>query len=252
MRVDQTTFTDAMLNPDHEVPQGLIDPDGRSAGKRFNVYRNNVAVSLTEALITAFPSIHRTLGDENFRILSGVYLRKYPPTSPLIMFYGGDMPAFLADFEPVKDLEYLPDLARIDLARRQSYHAADEPAIDPQILQHLTPDALMQSRFRIASATHAMSSPWPIFSLWRKAMENTEYTETQPEDVLIARPEFDPLVILLPRGGARLIAALQNNQTIGDAAELAAALTENFDLTSTLSAMLSGGVITGLTERDNG
>lgn len=252
MRVDQSAFTDAMLNPDHDVPDGLVDPEGRSAGKRFNVYRNNVAVSLTEALITAFPSLYRILGDDNFRLLSGVYLRQHPPSSPLIMFYGEEMPVFLAGFKPVKQIEYLPDLARIDLARRRSYHAADAAAISPKKLQDLSPEMLMQAHFTIAPATHVLSSPWPIFSLWRAAMEGGSQPDTRPEEILIARPELDPVVILLPTGGARFIEALRDGESFGQAAENAAEATDNFDLTSTLSAMLSGGVITGLTQGDDG
>lgn len=252
MRVDQTTFTRAMLDPTRDVPDGLVDPEGRSAGKRFNVYRNNVAVSLTEALISAFPSIHRTVGDKFFRAMAGVYLRKHPPTTPLMMFYGAEMPAFLAAFEPVQKLGYLPDLSRIDLARRQSYHAADSTAIDPAVLQSTAPDVLMNSQMTIAPSAQVVHSQWPIFSLWRTAMEGAEKPDMAAQDVLIARPEFDPVILLLPQGGAGFVTALQDGHTFGDAAAAAAAQHENFDLTTTLSSMLTGGVITGLTEGDDG
>ena len=63
MTVGQESFTEALLTPEHPVPDGLIDPAGRPAGKRFDVYRNNVAVSLTGALETAFPVIRKLVGD---------------------------------------------------------------------------------------------------------------------------------------------------------------------------------------------
>ena len=49
MTVPQDDFVAALLRPDADVPLGLSDPEGRPAGKRFNVYRNNVAVSLKDA-----------------------------------------------------------------------------------------------------------------------------------------------------------------------------------------------------------
>ncbi len=253
MKVDQTDFTTAMLDPARGVPDGLIDPQGRSAGKRFNVYRNNVAVSLTEALITAFPSLCRMLGDEHFRTLASVYLRRHPPKSPLMMFYGEDMPDFLTDFEPLAGLEYLPGLSRVDLARRHSYHAADSTPVNPQALQDMPPGALMQSRLRIAPSARVLASRWPIFSLWRRAMEGgAEPPEMQPEEVLIARPEFDPLVMRLPEGGAAFIEALQSGRNFSASVDAATGVSANFDLAATLGAMLSVGAITKITEGDDG
>ena len=51
---DQSAFAAALMDPTQPAPEGLRDPFGGPAGKRFDVYRNNVAVSLTEALETGF------------------------------------------------------------------------------------------------------------------------------------------------------------------------------------------------------
>ena len=75
MSVGQTDFQAALLDADLPVPPGLSDGQGNAAGKRFAVYRNNVAVSLTEALITAFPSIYTLVGDQFFRAMAGSFLR---------------------------------------------------------------------------------------------------------------------------------------------------------------------------------
>ena len=62
MSVTQTEFRSAILDPDVARPAGLVDGQGRAAGRRFDVYRNNVAVSLSEALETAFPVIAKLVG----------------------------------------------------------------------------------------------------------------------------------------------------------------------------------------------
>ena len=67
MTVSQTTFQAAMLDPAAPVPTGLVNPDGAAASKRFDVYRNNVAVSLSDALEAAFPVVRKLVGDEFFR-----------------------------------------------------------------------------------------------------------------------------------------------------------------------------------------
>src|SRR6056297_4262947 len=100
MIVDQSTFRAALLDAEATRPDGLTDGAGAPAGRRFDVYRNNVAVSLADALEAAFPVIAKLVGTRNFRLLAGAFLRSHPPQSPLMMFYGAEMPTFLSTFGP--------------------------------------------------------------------------------------------------------------------------------------------------------
>ena len=212
MTVAQDHFTSALFDPEQPVPSGLSDPEGRSAGKRFDVYRNNVAVSLTEALETAFPVVRKLVGEQNFKTLAGVFLRKHPPTSPLMMFYGGELPACLQGFEPTSKIGYLPDVARLELALRESYHAADADPIDPAALQALPPDQWMSARLALTPSARLIRSPWPIHAIWRF---NTEPDAPKPamaaEDVIVLRQDLDPAPHLLTPGGGACVAALLVN-----------------------------------------
>lgn len=246
MSVGQTNFTQAIFDPDMDVPAGLIDPQGRAAGKRFSVYRNNVAVSLSEALETAFPVIRKLVGDDFFKAMAGVYLRQHPPSTPLMMFYGAEMPVFLQGFEPAADLGYLPDMARLELAMRQSYHGADAPAINPDLLQSMPPDRLMAARMTLAPATQLVQSPWPIHAIWLANMQDdAPKPQMQPQDVLITRPEFDPIPVALPSGGAAFVHAIAQGQTFADSIGAAG---EGFDLTAMLGILLSGSAITHISD----
>ncbi len=245
MTVDQTSFREAVLSPEAARPAGLSDGQGRAAGRRFDVYRNNVAVSLTEALEAAFPVIRKLVGEDNFRLLAGAFLRQHPPSSPLMMFYGTEMPAFLTGFEPTANLGYLPDVARLELALRESYHAADADPIDPNDLQTMDPDALMASRFRLAPAIRLIRSPWPLDAVWRFNMEaDAPKPAMQAEDVLVARPELDPYPSLLPAGGGAFVAALLDGKTLADALAAATAETETFDLSAALAILIGTHALT--------
>ncbi len=248
MTTAQTEFVRALLDLGTQVPTGLIDPAGRPARKRFDVYRNNVVVSLTDALETGFPVLQKLLGEANFRGLAGLFLRRHPPQSPLLMHYGAPMPAFLENFGPLKHLPYLADVARLELALRASYHAADADPIDPAALGALSPEALTASRLRLAPAVRVISSPWPIFGIWRRnTEEDAPKPEIRPEDVLVARPEFDPFPVLLPPGGAAFVAALVEGLSVGAALD-AGACHEGFDLGAVLSALIATGAITRIEE----
>ena len=237
--MSQTDFRAALLDPDLPAPNGLTDPQGRPAGRRFDVYRNNVSVSLTEALRTAFPVIRQLVGDEFFSAMAAVFLRAHPPQSPLMMFYGAEMPEFLATFEPVSHLGYLPDIARLELALRHSYHAADATPVPTAALETLPPDQFVASRLEFVPAIRLIRSKWPVHAIWQANTRGGPKPVPQAEDVLIARPEFDPDPMLLPQGAGDFIAALMDGQTVGDALEAAG----QFDLTATLGLLIRCGAL---------
>ena len=249
MSVNQTDFTRAVLDPTLAAPLGLVNPDGAPATKRFDVYRNNVAVSLTEALQTAFPVINKLLGEENFKAIAGVYLRQHPPSSALMMFYGAEMPGFLVGFEPLQHLPYLADVARLELAMRHCYHAADADPIAPESLQSMPADRLMAARLVFAPAVQLIRSRWPVHGIWRMNMETgAPKPGAGGENVLLTRPEFDPQLTTLPPGGGTFVARLMEGERFASALDAATAQVPEFDLTQTLAALFAGAAIIRLHE----
>lgn len=245
--MSQTEFRAALLDPERPAPAGLTDPQGRPAGRRFDVYRNNVTVSLTEALRQAFPVIRKLVGEEFFTAMAREHLRAHPPTSPLMMHYGRDMPVFLENFPPVQHLGYLPDIARLELALRESYHAADAATVPGEALQSLSPDALLASRLALAPSLRLIRSRWPVHAIWSANMRGTDAPKAvTAEDVLIARPDYDPGPHRLPDGAAPFIAALMTGATVAEALDAGA----EFDLTATLGLLLSTRAITAIKPGD--
>ncbi|MGO7609263.1 DNA-binding domain-containing protein, partial [Rhizobium ruizarguesonis] len=81
-------FSPALIYPDAETPLCVVGPNGKGAVKRYNFYRNNVTVSLIDALVVIFPSVQRLTGTDFFRAMARFHLRATPPTSPLLFEYG--------------------------------------------------------------------------------------------------------------------------------------------------------------------
>ena len=249
--VPQSLFREALLDPAHNVPAGLSDAAGQPAGARFNVYRNNVVVSLVEALHTGFPVLATLLGKENMDGLAGLFVRAHPPTSPVMVFYGAALPDFLATLPQLSHLGYLPDVARLELALRRSYHAADGDPISSERLAELAPQDLLAAQVSLAPSVRVLRSAWPIHDIWRF---NTEDDAPKPtpgaQDVLITRAEFDPLLHLLPPGAAAWITVLGQGETIGAALEAAAREAPDFDMTTPLTLLLAGNAIISLENKD--
>ena len=242
--ISQSTFHAGLLDPSVAVPDGLTDGQNRPAGRRYGVYRNNVTVSLRDALAEGFPSIVSLIGRENFDHVARAYLRNTPPTSPLMMHYGAGLPGFLETVDQLSHLPYLADVARIDVAMRQSYHAADGTGIDPAALQAFDEDTLLQTRFSFAPSMILLRSQWPAGAIWHFAMRGGDKPQGAAQDVLILRAEYDPIPVVLGIGAADVLTALQSGTLFGAALEAAP---EDFDLGTLLNLLLSHNAITALT-----
>ncbi|SIS68117.1 hypothetical protein SAMN05421759_102321 [Roseivivax lentus] len=230
-------FRAGLLDARLPVPPGLTDGQGRPAGRRYAVYRNNVAVTLTEAIITGFPAIASLLGADNMQRVAGAFIRQEQPRTPILSQYGAGFPAFLAEQDQLSHLPYLADVARIDLAMRLSYHAADHTPLNPAILAQPDEATLMATRLSRAPSLETVSSRWPACSIWRYAMGRTaDKPAGEAEDVAILRAEFDPVPVVLPTGGQRFLDALRADATLGDAI---AAAGDGFDVAATLTLLLS-------------
>lgn len=245
MTAPQSGFRDAILDAARVPPAGLIAPGGRPAGRRFDVYRNNVIVGLMDALEAAFPVLRKAIGPGTFRNLARLHAAAHPPLSPLMMHYGAEMPGFLERFEPLAHLPYLADVARLELAIRASYHSGDAVALPLDHVQTLEPDRLMASRLTLAPAVRFLTSDWPIASIWTFNMsDNAPAPAARAEEVLIARPGYDPAPHVLPPGGAAFLGALAEGLTLADASEHVA----DDDLGALFAVCFSNGVFTDLRE----
>ena len=243
MTVLQSTFTAGLLDPARPVPPGLSDGSGRPAGKRYDVYRNNVVASLSDAMETAFPVIRKLVGDDFFRAMAGLYVRAHPPTSRLMMHYGAEFPAFLAGFPPAQSLPYLPDVARLELALRHAYHAADAAPLAPTALAEIPPERLGDTRLAFAPAVRLIASPYPVHSIWRANTQDGPVPQPRPEAALIARPGLDPTVNLIAPHSLPVLQALLAGATLGDAIDHAG---DGFDFSALLTLLLTNGAITAL------
>lgn len=234
-------FVAALLDPGRDRPAGLVGPGGAPAGRRFDVYRNNVAVSLTEALRVGFPVLRRLLGEAFFDAMAGVFLRAHPPRSPVLMTWGDDLPGFLEGFPPVAHLPYLADVARLELALRQSYHAADAVPIDAAALSALPAEGLAALRLNFAPAVRLLRSAWPVHAIWRANIDpDAPPPVAGAQDVVVLRPGFDPEPRLLPPGGGAMLAALMAGATLAEAAEFA----PDADISALFGLLLAGGALT--------
>lgn len=246
----ESQFADALFDPGRPIPAGVIGPDGEPAPKRFNVYRNNVVVSLCEALGKTYPAIKSLLGEDYFNALARAYVDENPPTSPVLLHYGEAFPSFIKVFPPLASYPYLSDVALVEWFWLVAYHAADEPALEPSVLGEMAPENLGSVRFKKHCATALIDSKWPVWSLLSANRFSPDadvpINLNMGEAVLVTRQELEVDVTLLRPGAACLIRHLFAGDSLVEAAQAAQLHNQEFSLSDTLSDILSKGAFSSI------
>lgn len=245
----QSAFADALLDPAMAVPPGLVGPDGRPSTKRFAVYRNNVVAGLIETLKAAFPVVRRLVGDEFFAAMARVYVAEEPPASPIMLDYGQGFPGFVRAFAPAAVLPYLADVAELERAWVEAYHAAEAPPLRPSALAVLSPQEIPSVGLHLHPSVRIVSSHFPIVSIWQANMDDGTpraiVLDEGGEDALVVRPDMNVEIRLLPAGAAVFIETLLAGSSVTQALKRALSATPLFDLPRVLSGLLEANAIVG-------
>lgn len=237
-------FASALVDPECGTPGIIAGPAGKCAVKRYNVYRNNVTVSLMDALAATYPAVQRITGVDFFRAMARFHVRATPPTSPLLFEYGRDFPAFIEQYEHAKPMPWLADTARIERAWLDAYHAADAAPLSPAALASVPPERLGELVFTAHPATRIIRSQFSavtIFASNRAREPVGRIDASMPEDALITRPDLDVVVQHLPAGGAAFLTRLMAGQSLCEAAALAGESSPSFDLAANIGGMIQAG-----------
>ena len=234
-----------LIDPEYPVPAGVIGPNGKRAVLRYNVYRNNVTVSLIDALAAIFPATQRITGVEFFRAMARFHIRAIPPASPLLFEYGRAFPSFIETYEYAQPMPWLADVARVERAWLDAYHAADMPPLEGPELAAIPPEALANAVFEKHPATQIVRSEFPAMSVFVMNRGDGPVGRIQsvvPEDALVTRPHQEVAVRRLPPGGAHFLTRLMSGDPLGEAAAAALEASPDFDLPTNIAGMIEAGV----------
>jgi hypothetical protein len=222
METWQYDLARALRDPDLAVPRGMTAHNSDAPEKRFAIYRNNVMVGLVSALESRFPATRNIVGADYFKGAAKLFAAAQPPRSPLMMFYGDEFPAFLADFEPAREVPYLADVAKVEVARTR---------------------ALAEMRFILHPSVEIVASDYPVVTIWAMnsgELEVVPITDWRGEDALVSRALCDVEVRRLPPGGKTFLQSLAAGNPLGEAAAAALASNPSFDLAANLAALFAG------------
>ena len=248
----QGAFAQALLDPHQSVPPGIVTWNQSDPARRLAVYRNNVMVSLVDALAQTFTVTQTLVGEEFFRAMCQVFVRENPPRVRVLSSYGDELPRFIGQFAPAASLPYLADVARLEMQRLQALHAADAPAMAPHDIAAIVqdPQRLPVVRWQLAPSLRVFRSPHAVVSLWAAHQDSSGLSIgsidlQQAETALVFRCELNVLVWQPPPGVADLVDSLSQGLPLDAACELAFDTAPDFDLSLSLASLMRHELLTG-------
>jgi len=256
---------------------------GAPDARRFAVYRNNVAVGLIGALEARYPVSRRIAGDDLFRAMARAFVRAHRPRSPVMIAYGGEFPEFVAEWNRHREersgaaiqshplsppsldrfayagdgddgsaqvhhaTASLPDVARLENAWVEAYHAEDASVATVGELGSLSPDCLPGTRIAFHPAARLLRFATPAATVWASAQVSNRSvapTEGPGEDALITRPDCDVRVRVLPPGGYDFALKMREGATLIEA--LTAVDDPAFDFGTHLVGLVESGAVASI------
>ena len=180
----------------------IIISDAIKSKQRLNIYRNNVNISLREALSAVYPVVNLLVGDEFFKSMAHNYIKLHPSMSGNLHDFGKHFSQFIKNFSPARKLIYLPDIAKLEWAYHSIFHAANSPTFDIEKLQQVSTTDYGELFFKLSPACTLIDSQYPILQIWKT------------NKALIDNPELEPFEPISLDEGGDLILVLRKDLDI--------------------------------------
>jgi hypothetical protein len=248
----QAAFRRALLEGDDGSLVALVDSDGIAAADRLAVHRNNLRISLTDALRDTFPVVCRLVDERFFAYAADEFLTTSPPRRACLAEYGAGFADFLAAFPPSRELTYLPDVARLEWLLNVAAHAADAAPLLPASLAGVAAVDTPRLVFRPAPSLGFLASPWPVERIWR--LNRAEIDGDEAIDLAAGRVHLevgrrggDVVLRVLCADTFAFRRALAGGAPLAAAAGTALAVDAQFDLGAAIAELFRDGAVVAFT-----
>lgn len=234
---------------------GCVRADTLAAGRRVDVYRNNLRANFHNVLALEFPVIQQLCGAEYFEQLALEFQDAQPSRRGNLHHIGAAFAAWLAGRMHGTQYEWFAGVAALEWAWQECYVAAESAGTaDLSQLAGLTPAQQEALRFVITPACRVLQSQWPVWSIWRAhqpgAADDTIALEDidlgSGECVLVLRDSQGMRLQRLSAPEATVLQALIAGQPLGTALESAVPPDQHFDPGAALQRAAALGLFTDL------
>ncbi len=187
---------------------GIIAGDERlSAEARVEIYANMYFYRILDALKEDFPATLAIVGADNFHNLITDYLVEHPPTHYSINEAGRSLAGFVREHPIGRAHPFLADLAALEWAIIESFHAKDAAALDADMVRQFAPERWPALRLVTHPAVRLLALDYRVDGVLAAVERNDRWSPParEPSPTLVWRnrtmvyyraleaPEFDAL-----------------------------------------------------------
>jgi len=255
LREQQRSFAQFIVASDDEapVPETLVLKQSSSSqfkdSQRLQIYRNNFAISLREALAGVYPVIYKLTGEAFFQHVAREYIHRYPSRTGNLHDFGDQFASFLQAFPGLEALPYLPDVARLEWACHQVFHTAEEGVVNLSALAALDEKQTASLTFKLSNNCVWLASDYPVLRIWQANQEGQEESTVSLDEggvqYVVLRHgqqiEFHPISV----GVFTLIDSLTKNNIFAQACEDALEVEADCDIAAALQFLVEQKIVSG-------
>ena len=246
----QRTVAGAIFSRNPAAIADLVWSNGLAALQRVQLYQNNVFISLTQALADVYPVIERVVGEAFFRFTARRFIQRYPSLCGDLHEFGRELAAFLSESTGEHGLLYLTDVAALEWAYHEVFHAGVALPLDLAHLARVADEDQDRLRLRLHPARRLIASRYPILAIWE-----ANRSDGSPEDVidldaggdflLVARRDLECVIERITPGEFVFLAEIGEGATLEQACEAAVSADSDLDVAATVRRFVADHTIAG-------
>jgi hypothetical protein len=223
--------------------EAIIRGDERlSARERVAIYANAYFYRLLDVFKEDFPATLAVLGDDQFHNLITGYLIEYPPSEPSIMHAGRSLSDFLRGHPLVERFPFIADLATLERAQVEVFHAADAFPLTATDLSAIPPEQWPAILILRHPASRLLELGWSVTGILRavERQENWETPAAVTAHLLVSRCKAKVFYRELECDELAALRVAENGATFAALCEAVARETDRGDPAARISTLLTG------------
>jgi Putative DNA-binding domain len=200
-------------------------------------------------LAARYPVTRRLAGEPSFRVVARRFIRRRLPGGAIPHDYGDNFPRFLRSLGNAASIEYVADIAELEMLRGRARQAADVRPLAAKELSPLRTARRGGLRVVLHPSTFLVQSRFPIVTIWESNQTDDRTIDRwSAEAALVARPFIAVEVRRLPPGGFAFLRALSEGQTMAAAVAIATQAASRFEAARNLALLADANVVVGIQE----